>query len=83
VSLTGLWSGLVAGVVIGALGRLVVPSRGHRQLGCILTVLIGIVGAAIGTAIGEASDSGSIVTFVIQVVAAAVLVAIFGASSRR
>lgn len=81
MSVTGIWSGLVAGVVIGVLGRLLVPSP--RQLGCILTVLIGLVGAAIGTAIGEAADVGSWVTFAIQVVAAALLVSLFGAASRR
>ena len=81
MSITSLWSGLVAGVVIGVLGRLVVP--GSRQLGCILTVLIGVAGAAIGTAVGEAVDAGSVVTFLIQIVAAALLVSLFGAGSRR
>ena len=40
-------------------------------------------GAAIGTAIGEAADVGSWVTFAIQVVAAALLVSLFGAANRR
>lgn len=82
MSVTSIWSGLVAGVVIGVLARLVVPGR-PRELGCILTVLIGLVGATIGTAIGEAADAGSWITFAIQVVAAAVLVAVFGTASRR
>lgn len=81
MSITSLWSGLVAGVVIGVLGRLVVP--GPRQIGCILTVLIGVAGAAIGTAVGEAVDAGGFVTFLIQVVAAALLVSLFSVGSRR
>jgi uncharacterized membrane protein YeaQ/YmgE (transglycosylase-associated protein family) len=83
VSITDLWSGLVAGVVIGALGRLLVPKGRGTQIGCLLTILIGVVGAAIGTAIGNAADAGSILTFAIQVVAAALLVAMFGATARR
>jgi uncharacterized membrane protein YeaQ/YmgE (transglycosylase-associated protein family) len=83
VSVTSLWSGLVAGVVIGALGRLLAPRSRSSQIGCLLTILIGVVGAAIGTAIGNAADVGDLVTFVIQVVAAALLVAVFGAASRR
>jgi uncharacterized membrane protein YeaQ/YmgE (transglycosylase-associated protein family) len=83
VSITSLWSGLAAGLVIGLLGRLLVGGRQRTQVGCLLTVLIGIVGAAIGTAIGNAADVGDLVTFVIQVVAAALLVSLFGAASRR
>jgi uncharacterized membrane protein YeaQ/YmgE (transglycosylase-associated protein family) len=83
VSITSLWSGLAAGIVIGLLGRLLVGGRQRTQVGCLLTILIGIVGAAIGTAIGNAADVGDLVTFVIQVVAAALLVAMFGAASRR
>jgi uncharacterized membrane protein YeaQ/YmgE (transglycosylase-associated protein family) len=82
VSVTGLWSGLVAGVVIGVLARLLTPGR-PRQLGCLLTILIGIVGAAIGTAVGSAVDAGDWLTFAIQVLAAALLVMLFGAASRR
>jgi uncharacterized membrane protein YeaQ/YmgE (transglycosylase-associated protein family) len=83
VSITGLWTGLVAGVVIGGLGRLLVREHRPRQLGCLMTILIGVAGAAIGTAIGEAADQGDVVTFVVQVVAAALLVTLFGAASRR
>ena len=83
MSVTSLWSGLIAGIVIGLFGRLLAPRRRSRDVGCLLTVLIGIVGAAIGTAIGNAADVGWIVTFIIQVVTAALLVVLFGAASRR
>jgi uncharacterized membrane protein YeaQ/YmgE (transglycosylase-associated protein family) len=82
VSVTSIWSGLIAGIVIGVVGRLLVPGR-SRELGCLLTILIGLVGAAIGTAVGEAVDAGSWLTFAIQVVVAALLVAMFGAATRR
>jgi uncharacterized membrane protein YeaQ/YmgE (transglycosylase-associated protein family) len=83
MSIATLWSGHAAGGVIGVRGRLRAPRRRGRQLGCLLTILIGIVGAAIGTAIGNAVDVGGFVTFIIQVVAAALLVVLFGAASRR
>ena len=82
MSVTSIWSGLVAGIVIGSVGRLLGPGP-SRQVGCILTILIGLVGAAIGTAIGEAADLGSWLTFAVQVVVAALVVAMFGAASRR
>jgi uncharacterized membrane protein YeaQ/YmgE (transglycosylase-associated protein family) len=49
VEITGIISALVIGLVIGALGRLVVPGR--QQIPIWLTIVIGIVAALIGTAI--------------------------------
>jgi uncharacterized membrane protein YeaQ/YmgE (transglycosylase-associated protein family) len=65
LSITGLFSGLVVGIVIGVLGRLVAPDRRPRQIGCLLTVLIGIVGASIGTASAKPPTWG-FVTFLIR-----------------
>ena len=81
MELDGLISALIAGVIIGALGRLVVPRSGN--LGCLLTILIGIVGAAIGLAIGAYVDAGFWLTLVFQVVVAAVLVSLFSLGRRR
>ncbi len=80
MELTGLVSALVAGIIIGALGRLIVP--GQNNLGCLLTILIGIVGAAIGLAIGAGVGAGFWLTVVFQVVVAAVLVSLFSISRR-
>ncbi|WP_214321143.1 GlsB/YeaQ/YmgE family stress response membrane protein [Nonomuraea sediminis] len=49
MAITGIISAIVIGVVIGALGRLVIPGRQHMPIW--LTILIGIVAALIGTAI--------------------------------
>ena len=46
---TGLFSGIVIGLLIGALARLVV--RNSQPLGCLLTLIIGVVGGTIGAAI--------------------------------
>ncbi|MFB4318401.1 GlsB/YeaQ/YmgE family stress response membrane protein [Actinomadura sp. 21ATH] len=49
MEISGIISALVIGLVIGALGRLVLPGR--QSIPIWLTVVIGIVAAFIGTAI--------------------------------
>ncbi|GAA2208973.1 transglycosylase [Nonomuraea monospora] len=60
MEITGLFSGLIIGVVIGALGRLVLPGR--QRIPVWLTIVIGVAAALIGTAIaaslGVADTSG-------------------------
>ncbi len=79
MTVAGIFSGLLAGVIIGLLGRAVAPGRHH--LGVLLTILIGIVGAVLGSAAGAAVDRGFWITLIFQVVIAALLVSLFG--SRR
>jgi uncharacterized membrane protein YeaQ/YmgE (transglycosylase-associated protein family) len=52
VEVTGIITALVIGLVIGVLGRLVVP--GKQNIPIWLTLLVGIVAALIGTAIAAA-----------------------------
>ena len=49
MEITGIISALIIGIIIGALGRLVVPGR--QCIPIWLTMVIGIVAAFIGTAI--------------------------------
>jgi uncharacterized membrane protein YeaQ/YmgE (transglycosylase-associated protein family) len=78
----GFIGALVVGLVVGALGRLVVPGR--QPIGCLFTVLIGIVGAVSGTAIAGAAGFGWwLVVLACQVAVAAVAVAVVAASMRR
>ena len=74
-----IWT-IVVGLVIGALGRLVVP--GKQAMGWVATILVGIVAAFIGLAIGNALAAGTIVTLVIQVVLAAAGVALVAGATR-
>ena len=70
------------GLIVGAVARLVVP--GDQHMGWLATILFGVAGALVGGLIGEAADLGRIVTFVISVITAAVLVALFaGRDSNR
>jgi len=52
VTITGVISALIIGLIIGALGRLVVPGR--QAIPIWLTMLIGIVAALLGTVIARA-----------------------------
>jgi uncharacterized membrane protein YeaQ/YmgE (transglycosylase-associated protein family) len=49
-----IYSALV-GIVTGYIARLLLP--GHDEIGVIITMLVGIVGAFVGTAIGQATGS--------------------------
>ncbi|MEU1691864.1 GlsB/YeaQ/YmgE family stress response membrane protein [Streptomyces hirsutus] len=48
----GIISAIIIGIVIGVLGRLVVPGR--QRIGVLWTILVGIVAALIGSAIASA-----------------------------
>jgi uncharacterized membrane protein YeaQ/YmgE (transglycosylase-associated protein family) len=49
-----LLGAIVVGLVIGALGRLAVPGR--QPIGCLMTMLIGIIGAVAGLAIARSAN---------------------------
>jgi uncharacterized membrane protein YeaQ/YmgE (transglycosylase-associated protein family) len=84
---TAIISAIIVGAIVGVLGRLVLP--GKQSIGIVLTVVVGIVAALIGTVIARAlgvSDTNGIdwVELVIQVVLAAAGVAVVaGTGSRR
>ena len=48
----GILSWIVFGLLAGAVARLIVPGR--QGIGCLATIAVGVVGALIGGAIGEA-----------------------------
>ncbi|MBP0456630.1 GlsB/YeaQ/YmgE family stress response membrane protein [Streptomyces montanisoli] len=60
MEISGIISAIVIGVIIGVLGRLVVPGRQH--IGVLWTIIIGIVAAFIGawiaSAVGVADTNG-------------------------
>ena len=68
---------LFIGLIIGALARLVVPGRQH--IGLILTILIGIVAALLAGIITTAilGAGHTIITFIVALVAAALMVSAF------
>ncbi|GHB40023.1 membrane protein [Streptomyces viridiviolaceus] len=54
MEIDGIISAIVIGIVIGILGRLVVPGR--QRIGILWTILVGIVAALIGSWIASAFD---------------------------
>lgn len=51
MTITGIISAILIGIVVGVIGRLVVPGR--QPIGFLVTVLVGIVSAFIGSAIAR------------------------------
>ncbi|MGW8376574.1 GlsB/YeaQ/YmgE family stress response membrane protein [Streptomyces sp. ODS28] len=49
MEISGIISAIVIGIVIGLLGKLVVPGR--QRIGALWTVAVGIVAALVGTAL--------------------------------
>jgi uncharacterized membrane protein YeaQ/YmgE (transglycosylase-associated protein family) len=87
MTVSGIISALIVGLIIGALGRLVVP--GKQNIPIWLTLVIGVVAALLGTvlarAVGVADTKGiDWIELLFQIVLAAVGVALVaGVGSRR
>jgi uncharacterized membrane protein YeaQ/YmgE (transglycosylase-associated protein family) len=87
VTVTGIITAIIVGLIIGALGRLVVP--GKQNIPIWLTIVIGVVAALVGTllarGIGLATGPGfHIGELIVQIVLAALGVfLVAGAYSRR
>jgi uncharacterized membrane protein YeaQ/YmgE (transglycosylase-associated protein family) len=85
--LVAIISAIVVGAIVGVLGRLVVPGR--QNISILLTVVVGIVAALLGTVIARwlgVADTNGIdwIQLLIQVVLAAIGVALVaGVGSRR
>ncbi len=75
MTVAGIISALIVGLIIGALGRLVVPGR--QGLPIWLTIVVGIVAALIGTVIAQAvgvavTDGVDWIELVFQIALAAI-----------
>ncbi|MGJ9403667.1 GlsB/YeaQ/YmgE family stress response membrane protein [Arthrobacter sp. KK5.5] len=78
---------IIAGLVIGALARLIKP--GKQNLGLIATLLLGLAGSVIGGVVASLLDTGDIfelnvLGFIVAVVAAVLLIGVAeGLAGRR
>jgi uncharacterized membrane protein YeaQ/YmgE (transglycosylase-associated protein family) len=82
----GFFSAIVVGLIIGALGRLVIPGR--QNIGILLTMLVGVIAALVGTAVARGlgvADTPGVdwVEILFQVILAAAGVAATAALLRR
>lgn len=80
MTITGILTAIVIGLIIGALGRLVLP--GKQRIPIWLTILVGIAAAFVGTALARAmgipTETSGIdwMELLVQVVLAAIGVAL-------
>jgi uncharacterized membrane protein YeaQ/YmgE (transglycosylase-associated protein family) len=81
---TVVW-GLVAGIIIGPLARLILP--GKQNISVVMTIVIGAIGAIGGGLIYQAFGGGETsgidwIRLAVQVGVAAILVLIFGSMGK-
>ena len=87
MTITGVITAIVIGIVVGVLGRLLVPGR--QPIGMLVTILVGIVSAFIGTAIARAVGIPTVTNgidwleLLVQVIVAAVGVGLVSAMMGR
>jgi uncharacterized membrane protein YeaQ/YmgE (transglycosylase-associated protein family) len=86
MEISGIISAIVIGIIIGILGRLVVPGR--QRIGILWTIVVGIVAAFIGSGIAAAfgvADTKGVdwIEWLIQIGLAALGVAALDRSKAR
>jgi uncharacterized membrane protein YeaQ/YmgE (transglycosylase-associated protein family) len=77
---------VIAGIILGALARLIMP--GKQNIGVLITILLGAVGALLGSWIsnqlfGTGDQIFSPIPFIIGLFVAVILIAIYVAITRR
>jgi uncharacterized membrane protein YeaQ/YmgE (transglycosylase-associated protein family) len=83
MTITGVISAILIGIVVGVIGRLLVP--GKQPIGWLVTIGVGIISAFIGTAIARAlgiptaTEGIDWMELLVQVIVAAIGVALVSA----
>jgi uncharacterized membrane protein YeaQ/YmgE (transglycosylase-associated protein family) len=76
VTLGGVISALIVGLIVGALAKLFVP--GKDPGGCLVTILLGIAGAFVGTWLGQLFwGPGYVAGWIMSIVGAILLLLIY------
>jgi uncharacterized membrane protein YeaQ/YmgE (transglycosylase-associated protein family) len=79
LALNLLWL-VLAGLIVGALGRLVLPGR--QEISLLMTALVGIGASLVGGILANLFDAGWIVQFLVAVALAAIGITLFASSER-
>ncbi|MDQ2726879.1 MAG: GlsB/YeaQ/YmgE family stress response membrane protein [Actinomycetota bacterium] len=72
---------IVVGLIIGALGRLVIP--GQQPIGLVATVVCGLSGSIIGGFVGQHVGAGRFASVLLEIVVAALAVLLVTSAGRR
>ena len=75
-----LWL-VIVGLIVGGLGRLVLPGR--QEIGLLTTALVGIAASLLGGILGDIFDAGWIVRFLVAVALAAIGITLFSRTEGR
>jgi uncharacterized membrane protein YeaQ/YmgE (transglycosylase-associated protein family) len=75
-----LWL-VLTGLVIGALGRLVLPGR--QDISLLATALVGIAASLLGGILANIFDVGWLIQFLVAVALAAIGITLFASSEHR
>lgn len=75
-----LWL-VLTGLIIGALGRLVLPGR--QEIGLLATALVGVAASLLGGILANLFDVGWFIQLLVAILLAAVGIALFASSERR
>src|ERR1700751_3753293 len=82
MALWALWTTIVVGLILGALGRLIVP--GPQRIGFLATLVAGFWGSIPGGFLGQlVPDLGRFVPVLLEIGVAALAVAAFAAATNR
>ena len=76
----GIISAIVIGLVVGLLGRLVVPGR--QAIGIIMTIVLGLVGAFLGGYVAYRFTTSFLPVLIVQIAVTAVLIILFSMTTR-
>jgi uncharacterized membrane protein YeaQ/YmgE (transglycosylase-associated protein family) len=71
----------VTGLIIGALGRFVLPGR--QQVGLLTTALVGIAASLLGGVLANLFDAGWLVRFLVAVALAAIGITLLSSTETR
>ena len=80
MGISGIFSAIIVGAIIGGLGSLVV--RGKQHISVLMTIIIGIVAALIGTFLAVTLGVGTWIEIFIQVGLAAIGVTLYTGGGR-
>ncbi|GHD31179.1 GlsB/YeaQ/YmgE family stress response membrane protein [Nocardiopsis kunsanensis] len=72
MEITGIFSAIIVGLIIGALGRLIIPGKQHLPIW--LTLVLGIVAAFVGGWIATIFATAFLWVLLVQVLVAAGIV---------
>jgi uncharacterized membrane protein YeaQ/YmgE (transglycosylase-associated protein family) len=75
-----LWL-VLTGLIVGALGRLVLPGR--QEIGLLATALVGVAASLLGGILADLFDVGWIIQLLVAILLAAVGIALFASTEHR